>query len=72
MENLFVGFGYENNPEAETCGFYVAFSRAKKRIVFSASGTRMNRFDELEEQSTKSIRPLYSLLKKAGLPFDKF
>ena len=40
---IFVGlensalWGYQNSPDEETCGFFVAFSRAKQRIIFTAS-----------------------------------
>jgi superfamily I DNA/RNA helicase len=64
-------WGYSKNPDEETCGFYVAFSRAKKRIIFSAAKERTDVDGNALVQSTKSIRPLYILLKDAGVPFEK-
>jgi superfamily I DNA/RNA helicase len=42
----------------ETCGFFVAFTRAKQRVVFSYCSSRAHR---------NAVAPLYTLLKSAGV-----
>ncbi|HQS67759.1 MAG TPA: ATP-dependent helicase [Sulfuricurvum sp.] len=59
-------WGYANNATEETNGFFVAFSRAKKRIIFTASINR-----EINgvyvRQNSQSIAPLYGILDQAGI-----
>jgi DNA helicase II / ATP-dependent DNA helicase PcrA len=69
---IFVGledsalWGFARNPAEETCAFFVAFSRAKQRVLFSLCQTRPGRFG-IEQQTTDSIEPLYQLLDEAGV-----
>ena len=69
---IFVGledsalWGFARNPAEETCAFFVAFSRAKQRVLFSVCQTRPGRFG-IEQQTTDSIEPLYQLLDEAGV-----
>jgi superfamily I DNA/RNA helicase len=42
----------------ETCGFFVAFTRAKQRVVFSYCSSRAHR---------NAVAPLYTLLESAGV-----
>jgi len=60
-------WNYDNNPDEETCGFFVAFSRAKKRIILTASLSRPDRFGNRREQSIDSVKPLYELLSQSGI-----
>ena len=53
---------FDNDKQEATAGFFVAFTRAKQRVIFSYCGERGER--------TK-ITPLYELLKKAGVPTIK-
>ena len=61
---IFVGldddawFAFDRESEQETCGFFVAFSRAKQRVLFSYCSARGQR---------RVIAPLYALLQKAGV-----
>ena len=61
---IFVGlddsawFAFQSQTAEETCGFFVAFSRAKQRVVFSYCPQRGNR---------TGIAPLYALLHTAGV-----
>jgi DNA helicase-2/ATP-dependent DNA helicase PcrA len=48
------------------CAFFVAFSRAKKRVLFTFSRERDSR-----TQGNTTVKPFYSLLKKVGVPFEK-
>jgi superfamily I DNA/RNA helicase len=74
---IFVGledgahFDYANKPKDETCGFFVAFSRAMKRVVFTFSGARPKKVGGYKSaQSRHSLKPLYDLLKKAGVDVE--
>ncbi len=61
---IFVGlddgawFSFRREAEQETCGFFVAFSRAKQRVVFTYCASRGQRND---------VAPLYRLLGSAGV-----
>lgn len=61
---IFVGlddaawFAFQTQTKEETCGFFVAFTRAKQRVVFSYCSTRAQR---------TAVAPLYTLLKSAGV-----
>jgi superfamily I DNA/RNA helicase len=61
---IFVGldddawFAFQRQTKEEMCGFFVAFTRAKQRVVFSYCSTRGQR---------TAVAPLYTLLKSAGV-----
>jgi superfamily I DNA/RNA helicase len=61
---IFVGlddgawFNFQRQSQEETAGFFVAFTRAKQRVVFTYCAGRGTR---------AQIAPLYDLLKKAGV-----
>jgi len=61
---IFVGlddgawFNFQRQSKEETAGFFVAFTRAKQRVVFTYCAGRGTR---------AQIAPLYELLKKAGV-----
>lgn len=61
---MFVGlddgawFAFQSQTKEEMCGFFVAFTRAKQRVIFSYCATRGQR---------TAIAPLYTLLKSAGV-----
>ncbi len=62
---IFVGlddaawWSYAREAAESTAGFFVAFTRAKQRVIFTYSPTRGDR---------SGIQPLYTLLKRAGVP----
>ena len=60
-------FSYAREPTEEMCGFFVALSRAKQRVVFTFSAVRPNRYDRITAQSRREIRRLYDLLAEAGI-----
>ena len=71
---VFVGFedsafwGYRKNPTEETCAFFVAFSRAKQRVVFTYCDHREKPTGTpAEPQERTTIGPLYELLENAGV-----
>ncbi|WP_257169692.1 UvrD-helicase domain-containing protein [Bradyrhizobium sp. SRS-191] len=61
---IFVGldddawFAFRSQTKEEMCGFFVAFTRAKQRVIFSYCAARGNR---------AAIAPLYTLLGNAGV-----
>ena len=61
---IFVGlddgawFAFQKQTKEEMCGFFVAFTRAKQRVIFSYCSTRAQR---------EAVAPLYTLLSSAGV-----
>jgi superfamily I DNA/RNA helicase len=51
-------FAFRSQTKEEMCGFFVAFTRAKQRVIFSYCAARGHR---------TAIAPLYTLLKSAGV-----
>jgi ATP-dependent DNA helicase UvrD/PcrA len=71
---LFVGledsahWGFAQSPEEETSVFFVALSRAKRRVVATFADKRVTRVGgRLEEQSHESIQSFYDALAEAGV-----
>ncbi|RRJ66081.1 ATP-dependent helicase [Paenibacillus oralis] len=64
-------WNFNNNSEEDKRAFFVALSRAKRRVIFTASKVRrvLNRERHLEniEQSVQNITTLYKILKDAGV-----
>lgn len=59
------------NPTEETCAFFVAFSRAKQRVVFSHCDRRQKPVGTpAEAQERTTIGPLYELLQQAGVSLE--
>jgi superfamily I DNA/RNA helicase len=74
---IFVGleddahFSFANNQNEETCGFFVAFSRAMKRVIFTFSGVRpTGRRGDRVGQERKTLKPLYDLFEAAGVEVE--
>ena len=68
---VFVGLedsAHFNSLDAEQiCTFFVALSRAKRRIVFTYSGARPNLRGRVETQSRAAIAKLYEALAAQGV-----
>lgn len=61
-------WGFQNGEDEETRGFFVAFSRAKYRVIFTFSKRRPRPGRaRVEGQSRRTINRLYELLKGAGV-----
>ncbi|MBL9093037.1 MAG: ATP-dependent helicase [Planctomycetaceae bacterium] len=59
---------FASRESEETCGFFVAFSRARKRVFFTFCDSRPKKPDgPAIPQQRKSIGRLYELLKAAGI-----
>lgn len=64
-------WAFRTNPEDETCGFFVAFSRAKKRVVFTFCELRPGSDGRLTSQHRSDIGPIYELLADAGVSVER-
>lgn len=61
-------WNFRKSPDEEKCGFFVAFSRAIKRVVFTFSEVRPRKTGGVpEKQSRQAIGTLYALLAEAGV-----
>jgi len=62
-------FNYARDAEEETCGLFVALSRAKQRAFFTFCATRaVGRF---RAKSRNNIQGLYDLFAQAGVPVER-
>lgn len=64
-------WNYDKNPGEETCGLFVALSRAEERCYFTFCRSRTNRFGNPEAQRRLSIRRVYELFQQAGVSVEK-
>lgn len=55
-------WNFTAQEQADTAAFFVAFSRAKRRVIFTFSHIRD------KKQSRQTIQSLYNLLTEAGVP----
>lgn len=53
----------------EDCNFFVAFSRAKKRVIFTSADVRTNSRGT-RPQNRSDVRRFYELLGRAGVPTE--
>jgi superfamily I DNA/RNA helicase len=60
-------WGYRNNPDEETCAFFVAFSRAKKQVFFTSCEVRVRGSNPREGTTRVSIESFYQALEEAGV-----
>ena len=74
---VFVGFedsafwNFHRKPTEKTCTFFVAFSRAKNRVVFTFCEHRAKPADAPPEpQHRATVGPLYAILEEAGVHIE--
>lgn len=66
-------WSFRTQDEEDKRAFFVAFSRAKKRVLFTTSDQRRTRMNYgVEQQGRQNIRALYTLLQEAGVKGFKF
>lgn len=69
----FIGFeaqnfwNFENQPDEDTCAFFVALSRAKEEVYFTFCHQRNNKWGALEQRTIDGIMPLISALNNSQL-----
>jgi len=62
-------WSFSTQQDADTNAFFVALSRAKRRLYFTFSAVRnTGRGGRDERQNNTNIRPLYDILTEAGVP----
>jgi len=67
----FFGYGKGNAVE-ENCNFFVAFSRAKKRVMFTFADFRPSgRDNRMQAQQREGVSNLYRLMQGAGVTIEK-
>jgi ATP-dependent exoDNAse (exonuclease V) beta subunit len=61
-------WSFATQSTEDTCAFFVAFSRAKSRVLFTFCNQRTTSPRHQDyPQSAKSIKPLYEILRAAGI-----
>ena len=66
-------WSFRRAPVDETCAFFVAFSRAIARVIFTFSEMRPDRRSaNVEAQSRNAIDSLYTLLRQAGVTEENY
>jgi DNA helicase-2/ATP-dependent DNA helicase PcrA len=59
---------FGNQQEAESCAFFVALSRAKKRVIFTFSQVRNTGWGgAIKPQARVQIGSLYDILESSGI-----
>ncbi|RJQ26649.1 ATP-dependent helicase [Candidatus Parcubacteria bacterium] len=58
-------WNFRNQPDEDRCAFFVALSRAKRRVDFTFSRIRPTRFNE--RQSNLGIKEFYELLRNSNI-----
>lgn len=64
-------WNYERNAEEETCGLFVALSRAKERCIFTFCRSRPGRYGTPQTQSRLTIKRIFDLFAAAGVRVEK-
>jgi superfamily I DNA/RNA helicase len=61
-------WSFKTQAKEDTCAFFVAFSRAKKKIIFTFSQKRVTNPEwNSQTQNRTMIGALYQLLEQAGI-----
>ena len=61
-------WSFATQSKEDTCSFFVAFSRARNRVLFTFSNQRTTgSYHQNRQQANQNIRPLYEILKAAGV-----
>lgn len=60
-------WSFRNQSEEDTCAFFVALSRAKRRVIFTFSETRNDRKGYTKKQQKSNINSLYRMLEESGV-----
>jgi len=58
-------WNFKNQPDEDRCAFFVALSRAKRRIDFTFSSNRPTKFSNIQKHDC--INEFYELFKNTGI-----
>ena len=62
-------WSFSDQAHEDTCAFFVSFSRANMRVLFTFCSQRTTGpYHQNRPQRANEIRPLYDILKAAGVP----
>lgn len=64
-------WNFQSNTEEETCGLFVALSRAKERCYFTFCQRRLNRNGFSQTQSRITVKRIYELFAASGVTVEK-
>jgi len=64
-------WNYQKNAEEETCGLFVALSRAKERCYFTYCRSRTNKWGNQVAQSRITIKRVFELFEASGVRVEK-
>lgn len=64
-------WNFRNQPEEDKCTFFVAMSRAKRRIIFTFSESRLDKDNRITRRRRVNISSLYEALQHSGIVEDK-
>ncbi len=60
-------WSFQNQQDEDTCAFFVAMSRAKRKLVFTYSDLRLDKWNRPHPQATGVIKPLYDALRNSTI-----
>ncbi|HEV2691856.1 MAG TPA: ATP-dependent helicase [Verrucomicrobiae bacterium] len=64
-------WNYQKNVDEETCGLFVALSRAKERCIFTYCRSRPGRYGTPAPQTRLTIKRVYELFKEARVDVER-
>ena len=65
-------WSFRTQSEEDTCAFFVALSRAKRRVFFTFSNLRVSTRGRVESQQKASISSLYKMLESSGVAEERY
>lgn len=63
-------WNYQKDKDEETCGLFVALSRAKERCIFTYCRSRPGRYRTAVTQTRLTIKPVFDLFDLAGVKVE--
>lgn len=60
-------WSFEQQPDEDKCAFFVALSRAKKRVAFTFSKTRADKFGRVRNQGIDKIKVIFEELQNSKI-----
>lgn len=60
-------WSFQNQQDEDTCAFFVAMSRAKRKLIFTYSDLRLDKWNRPHPQAKGVIKPLYDALSNSTI-----
>lgn len=64
-------WSFRTQPDEDKCTFFVAMSRAKRRVIFTFAESRPDKQDRITTRSNRNISSLYESLQVSGIVDNK-